>query len=397
MEETEALLKEPFENAVTQPMCYVLSEEDFKQKLKAYMSLDNHDNGTALGQDDYPYEDPHQQQLLVQALVQAMAHLEDAHDKDSKMPVGRIKKLSPLELNLMAWSVLLEIRDVQRGELSLPRWGKSWTWEEFPTFSARFEAVRQALHKYKAMVASLFDHLFTKRLALNPSAELGRKTANQNLNSKRKKDFDLAMKCKKAVSSATASDIASSMSTTSAQVATPNDTDESTTVQTSVEADVRPQGDTGRPSKKRRRVSPENLDAPSKITSQASQSSTPFDPASVDQTASSGMTCNNEALPFPHHQESTGSSDIIHYKESDGESPHLKGNQVNEPQNLTPVIPIPDQGAPHWYPSLDVGQGQHAPFEPSTAVLGQYIPEPLDEQEALGFAALADYTYGWEG
>lgn len=194
-EQIKEALKEPSQDPHLDSKAYIYSEEDFKVKMDAYMALCDRERPVHTI-DDFP-SDKNAQQDLVQQLVQAMVNVNGAEDSQAKIPMGRIAKLKPFELHLMAWSVLLEIRDIQRGKLSLPRWGKDWPWEEFPSFSARFEAVRQALHSYKAMVSSLFDYVFPKRLVLNPTAEMDRKSANKDLNAKRKKDLDLAKKYKK--------------------------------------------------------------------------------------------------------------------------------------------------------------------------------------------------------
>lgn len=172
---------------------YVHDENDFRVKMNAYLSLQNQQQ--AAQYDDFP-QDAESQRDLVQQLVLAMTNVADAEDRNAKMPLGRIRKLSPFEFNLMGWGVLLEIRDVQQGQIALPGWGKDWEVEECVSFRQRFELVRSALHSHKTIVASLFDHVFVKRLVINPSMELDRKNSNKVLNAKRKKDLDLARQVK---------------------------------------------------------------------------------------------------------------------------------------------------------------------------------------------------------
>ncbi|KAF3766848.1 hypothetical protein M406DRAFT_69030 [Cryphonectria parasitica EP155] len=184
------LLQEPFPEpgSMTQP--YIYNEGDFRVKMDAYLSLCDKNNTRITLNDDFP-EDPEDQQRLARELVTAMTNL-DCEDNSSKVAVARIKKLSPVEFSLMAWSLLFETRDVHRGKLSMPRWGKEWELERYDTFHERFEMVKDVLHNRKTAVSSLFDYVFAKRLALNPRAELGRKKSNTVSNAKRKLDLDFA-------------------------------------------------------------------------------------------------------------------------------------------------------------------------------------------------------------
>lgn len=175
---------------------YVFSEDDFRMKMTAYLALN--DRETPLDTvDDFP-TDPEIQRRLAQELVEAMLNREKHTliDPEARLPLARIKKMSPFEIDLMAWNILFETRDVHRGKLSLPSWGKDWPWEEFSSFSERFKAVKKALYHCKAMVSSLFDEIFAKRLPLNPSAESSRKSSNKRLNGKRKRDLEIAKSAK---------------------------------------------------------------------------------------------------------------------------------------------------------------------------------------------------------
>ncbi|ROV93212.1 hypothetical protein VMCG_08691 [Cytospora schulzeri] len=176
---------------------YVFSEYDFQVKMAAYVALNNRETPVNT-LDDFP-ADPETQRCLVREIVEAMLNMDKNTliDPEARLPVARIKKLSPFELDLMAWNVLIETRDANRGTISLPSWGKDWPWEEFPSFSARFQAVRKALYHCKAMVSSLFDEVFAKRLPLNPTAEFSRKSSNKKLNGKRKRDLEFAKGAKK--------------------------------------------------------------------------------------------------------------------------------------------------------------------------------------------------------
>ncbi|KUI63466.1 hypothetical protein VM1G_10332 [Cytospora mali] len=191
MKKIRKRLKENIPESGFQHKPYIFSEEDFKIKMAAYLALNDRETHVNTV-DDFP-TDPDAQRHLVQEIVEAMLNMDKNTliDPEAKLPLARIKKLSPFELDLMAWNVLIETRDVHNGKVSLPSWGKDWPWEDFSSFSERFEAVKKALYHCKAMVSSLFDDKFAKRLPLNPTAEFSRKNSNKTLNGKRKKNLEL--------------------------------------------------------------------------------------------------------------------------------------------------------------------------------------------------------------
>lgn len=185
------LLHERVTDAEYTPKSYIDGEDDFRLKMQAYLTLcDQQLDPAAIA--DFPF-DSQTQQVLVQQLVAAMIYVgDDCEDADSKKSVNRIHKLSPLELNLMAWNVLFDTRDCQMGQTGMPRWGKDWTMQNCQTFHERFELVKAALHCHKASVASLFDYTFAKRLSLNPAAETGKIRGNKIVNNSRKQDLAIA-------------------------------------------------------------------------------------------------------------------------------------------------------------------------------------------------------------
>lgn len=173
------------------PVAYITGERDFEVKMTAYFTLcDEKPDHAAI--DDFP-RDPQTQQDHVQQLVAAMIYLgEDCEDAQSKKSTNRVSKLSPFELNLMAWRILFDMRDCQLGHAGMPRWGKDWTVQKCLSFSERFEMVKQALRTFKASVASLFDYTFSKRLTRNPAGEIGKIRGNKAVNGSRRQDLAIA-------------------------------------------------------------------------------------------------------------------------------------------------------------------------------------------------------------
>lgn len=190
-QQIKPLLNESFTNPHYTPVSYIHGEADFHLKMKAYLTLcDQELDQNAIA--DYP-SDQETQQKLVQELVAAMIYLgEDCEDAESKKSVNRLKKLSPIELDLMAWTVLLDTRDCQLGKTGIPRWGKDWVVQRCGTFGERFEHVKSALYYIKASVVSLFDYTFSKRLALNPRAEMRKIRGNKVVNRNKQNQLALA-------------------------------------------------------------------------------------------------------------------------------------------------------------------------------------------------------------
>lgn len=171
---------------------YIKDQKDFELQFHAYHAL----NDTAKGYSgDFP-EDPQALRRLVKDLVDAMVNRRETVDA-GKIPCGQITKLSPFELELKAWELIYHIKDVQDGLVGLAPWGKEWKDQAFPSFIARYNAVRGKLNVSKAMVAAVFDVKFAKRLALNPRAEHSKKRGNQANNENKQLDLQLAREAKR--------------------------------------------------------------------------------------------------------------------------------------------------------------------------------------------------------
>lgn len=177
-------------------------EADFGLKLRAYLTLCDDTEADLAASLDFP-RDPQTQQQLARELIEAMVYLgDDCEDATSRKSVNRIKKLSPIEFDLMAWKILFECRDAQQGKMSMPRWGLDWDIQHFDSFHARFESVKLSLRVRKSMVANCFDNIFSKRMVANPRKEMKLKKVNKDVNSKRAQDLDLAKRVRETGQSA---------------------------------------------------------------------------------------------------------------------------------------------------------------------------------------------------
>lgn len=89
------------------PVCksYIRNSVDFEEKLKTYLRMSDTSPENA---GDIP-EDPESWRELVRLMVEAMVNLRGALDA-GEIPVDRIKRLSPFELELKAGELISQIR-----------------------------------------------------------------------------------------------------------------------------------------------------------------------------------------------------------------------------------------------------------------------------------------------
>lgn len=159
---------------------YIIGAADFQHHFQQYVSLSYR---PAAFSGDFPDKDEDLRQLA-KGLHDAMLNFADAIEAGQKSAT-RIYQLSPYEIELKSWELLFMLRDVQRGQVGLPGWGKLWAGEDFDSFMDRYNDAVSKLQVSKSMVSSLFDEAFTVRLALAPAAELKKKLANMNNNARR--------------------------------------------------------------------------------------------------------------------------------------------------------------------------------------------------------------------
>ncbi|KAL2018375.1 hypothetical protein VTK56DRAFT_910 [Thermocarpiscus australiensis] len=107
--------------------------------------------------------------------------------------VRRVKGLSNLEVEMLAWDVLMALRNASNGILGIPRWAPpgEQAYENL-AFGARFNLVRNALRTSKAVVNSLMATPFVNRLAAAPQKEYDMKRANKEVNEKKQQRLQLA-------------------------------------------------------------------------------------------------------------------------------------------------------------------------------------------------------------
>lgn len=159
---------------------YIHSEEDFHRQLGLYTDLNSRLPGPS---DDFPTNNE-KIQVLAQELTDAMTNMTGVVEAGKKS-VARLQQLSPYELTLKSWQLIFDLRDVQKGQVSMQAWGGAWDGEDFDSYMERYHDLREKLRLSKSLVASLFDQPFAIRVCLNPSAEYKKKIANLKNNSRR--------------------------------------------------------------------------------------------------------------------------------------------------------------------------------------------------------------------
>ncbi|KAK3361220.1 hypothetical protein B0T24DRAFT_692069 [Lasiosphaeria ovina] len=63
-----------------------------------------------------------------------------ASQYEENLLVARIKALSNIEVEMLAWPLLDALRAAQSGYIRIPKWSKSWKYNQYPSFRARFDA-----------------------------------------------------------------------------------------------------------------------------------------------------------------------------------------------------------------------------------------------------------------
>ncbi|KAK1827143.1 hypothetical protein QBC39DRAFT_362550 [Podospora conica] len=150
-----------------------------------------------LGQDqdmgadfDYPTT-PEDELELVRVLYNAMVDFSDPFEqRDGKksFQVERLKTVSDIEMEYVAWNVVISVVNLYNGYHTFNSCNENWKYSKFGTFGARFRAVVDACREYKSIVYNLFAPNPAERLAASPWAQTGMKEANKVLNGKRAVD-----------------------------------------------------------------------------------------------------------------------------------------------------------------------------------------------------------------
>ncbi|KAK4446021.1 hypothetical protein QBC34DRAFT_428551 [Podospora aff. communis PSN243] len=109
-------------------------------------------------------------------------------DDPKRCEVRRIKELDPLEVQLIAWAIVTQMRDVHLGLLNHPAFvkDKPIQLEAFARFEDRFVATMDACRRSKTMVHGILPAPFITRLVAAPIAELQFKQDNKANNDRKK-------------------------------------------------------------------------------------------------------------------------------------------------------------------------------------------------------------------
>lgn len=102
--------------------------------------------------------------------------------------VTRVKNAPDIVLEALCWILLDAIIEAQRANITISPWQKipiKRLYEPYPSFRDRLDVVLEALRESKAIIDNLMDTSMVRRLAATPRDNLGRKKANNKLNTKR--------------------------------------------------------------------------------------------------------------------------------------------------------------------------------------------------------------------
>ncbi|KAK3943227.1 hypothetical protein QBC46DRAFT_421512 [Diplogelasinospora grovesii] len=108
--------------------------------------------------------------------------------------VQRVRKLSNIEVEILAWELLYTIKEVQEGRYNIGKWTYDWRHDNYDTFLDRFLDVLDACKKSKAVVHGMLTANFASRIASAPFTEFHRKVTNKEINSQRDLQVKVAIK-----------------------------------------------------------------------------------------------------------------------------------------------------------------------------------------------------------
>ncbi|KAI0023951.1 hypothetical protein F4780DRAFT_798168 [Xylariomycetidae sp. FL0641] len=163
---------------------FIKSYDEYLQVSRDYQAQSDRPNTNC---SDFPVA-AEDQQGLVSELVRAMVNTTDVAEPPSNAAVKKIAglKYSNLELELVGWKLLNELKHAQQGHCHIPGYysDKKPAYRNFINFIARYTTVFEVLWSCKDAVKSLFlDELFAAKLAWNPEFEAARKETNRRGNS----------------------------------------------------------------------------------------------------------------------------------------------------------------------------------------------------------------------
>ncbi|KAJ9142963.1 hypothetical protein NKR23_g6850 [Pleurostoma richardsiae] len=110
-------------------------------------------------------------------------------DFEDSCSVGRVKKMSSFEIELLAWELLEAIIEAQQGYVGFSPWAKDWKYERYDTFSERFNAVLREVKISKSLLIGMCDVPWLNRIAAAPFDEVSKKVSNGISNGEKNNDL----------------------------------------------------------------------------------------------------------------------------------------------------------------------------------------------------------------
>ncbi|KAK1827146.1 hypothetical protein QBC39DRAFT_437403 [Podospora conica] len=202
MNQPAAVHDENFKQLLAQPQGawqgYIKSFEEcieVRQRLREQrlVKLDQNDDAS----DDFPYTPEAKMECakqITEAIIDYTDFIEDK-DQQNHHQVNRLRAMSGLEIEVLAWEILMAVENAYLGNLGFPalpdeverKAKKNWRYRSFGSFGARFEQVKHACRVSKSVVYNLTTSPAILSLASDPVHQVGTKISNKILNDKRAK------------------------------------------------------------------------------------------------------------------------------------------------------------------------------------------------------------------
>ncbi|KAK4446022.1 hypothetical protein QBC34DRAFT_383697 [Podospora aff. communis PSN243] len=121
----------------------------------------------------YPHSDA-QMTAYKNLLCHAFVNFGGIVEKSKRFEVNRIRDLEPVEVELLCYQIVKEMKAAHRGELGLPPFVKDREvlYEHFATFNERFGKTFEVVLRSKAIAHGAIPRSFIRRLVAAPNREL---------------------------------------------------------------------------------------------------------------------------------------------------------------------------------------------------------------------------------
>ncbi|KAK5652109.1 hypothetical protein OQA88_10887 [Cercophora sp. LCS_1] len=183
---TRQTTEEPCSSNAWQYMGIISDMGDFERCKKEHAALNNKSKGVI---DDVP-KTAEEDRAYVARIFTAMTDFSDkeAVSRTGKSQLTRLRQLSNLDYEILAWEILSKTKKAHAGELGFSGWRmekQPWKYAYFDSFRARFNEIEHNCRICKSLVYNLTEAKWPERFVSHPVAERASKLTNKRINERK--------------------------------------------------------------------------------------------------------------------------------------------------------------------------------------------------------------------